>query len=195
MRIAVFASGNGTNFQALVDAQSGAGLSNGTIVLLVCDNPDAHAIERAKKAGIEVFLLESEGFSSRHDYDKVILNKLEEENIELILLAGFMRIFSSTFFDSKYKDRIINVHPSLLPKFKGAHAIRDAYEGGEKETGVTIHFVIEELDAGPVIMQEKVTIEKEDTLESLEEKIHRVEHRVYTEAVRNFIEGKIKMEG
>lgn len=194
MKIAVLASGNGSNLQALMDAEERGELAGGKIVLVVSDKPEAFALKRAEKKGIETFVLEKKGFSFREEYDKAVVKRLCEAGIELIVLAGFMRILSN-YFLTEYKDKIINIHPALLPSFKGEHGIKDAYEGGVKITGVTIHFVTEELDGGPVILQSIVKIEDNDTLETLEEKIHKEEHRLYPEAVRLFVQGKLKIDG
>lgn len=195
MRIAVFASGNGSNFEALMAAEKNGELSSGKIALLVSDNPSCRAIIRAERRGVETCILKARDFKTREEYDKAILKKLGEKNIELVLLAGFMRVFSSSFFTDKYKNKIINIHPSLLPAFKGAHGIRDAYNSGVKVTGVTVHFVEEELDSGPIILQEKVYRENSETLESLEEKIHNVEHKLYPKVARLLVDGKIKING
>ncbi|NQT32540.1 MAG: phosphoribosylglycinamide formyltransferase [Candidatus Omnitrophica bacterium] len=193
MNIAVFASGNGTNLQALIDAEAGGGLSPGKIVLVVSDKAGAFALERAKKAGIETRVIEANGMP-REEYDKKVMSEIKDKNVDLIVLAGFMRILSSNFV-KQYNERILNIHPALLPAFKGTHGIKDAFEAGVEVTGVTVHFVNEELDAGPIILQEEVPIEKGDTLETLEEKIHAVEHRLYPKAVKLFAEGKLKIEG
>jgi len=194
MNIAVFVSGNGSNLQALIDAQEHGVIGSGRITLVVCDKPAAYALTRAEKHGIPVFVLEGSGFSSRDEYDKKVMKRLEEKSIELVVLAGFMRILSASFID-RYRNRILNIHPSLLPDFKGAHGIKDAYEAGVKVTGVTVHFVTEKLDSGPVIHQSRVEIDETDTLGSLEEKIHKEEHKLYPEAVRLFAEGRLLVEG
>jgi phosphoribosylglycinamide formyltransferase-1 len=194
MNIAVFVSGSGTNLQALIDAQEQGKLSSGKITLVVCDKAEAFALKRAEKAGIATYLLEASGYASREEYDKKITDKLKEENVDLIVLAGFMRILSDPFIES-HIGKILNVHPAILPSFKGTHGIKDAFEYGVKVTGVTVHFVEKELDAGPVISQEEVRVEEDDTLDSLEEKIHAVEHKLYPEAVRLFVEGKLKIDG
>ena len=188
MGIAVFVSGNGTNLQAIIDSVS-CGEIKAKLALVVCNNPSAYAVERAKRAGIETFILSHRGFKSREDYDKEIIKKLRERDVNLIVLAGFMRLLSP-YFVSRYRNKILNIHPALLPSFKGTHSIKDAFESGVKETGVTVHFVDEKLDHGPIILQEAVKIEEEDTLESLEEKIHRVEHKLYPRAIQMVIEGK-----
>jgi len=190
MNIAVFASGNGTNLQAIIDAIK-KGVIKARLALVVSNNPDAHALTRAKNAGLETFVLDHKKFSSREEYDKEIIKELEKRNTELVVLAGFMRLLSP-YFIKKYRRKIMNIHPSLLPVFKGTHGIRDAFNTGVDKTGVTVHFVDEELDHGPIIMQKEVRIEKTDTLETLEEKIHKVEHQLYPEAIQAVIGGKAK---
>ncbi|MGB2601462.1 MAG: phosphoribosylglycinamide formyltransferase [Candidatus Omnitrophota bacterium] len=194
MNIAVFVSGNGSNLQALIDAEARGELAAGKITLIICDQPEALALERAEKAEIKTFVLEAAGVASREEYDKKVAKELEKENIELIVLAGFMRILSGDFVD-KYQGRIMNIHPALLPAFKGTHGIRDAVEYGVKVTGVTVHFVDQGLDSGPVILQKCVPIEKEDTMDTLEEKIHSEEHKMYPEAVRLFTEDRLRVNG
>lgn len=194
MNIAVFVSGSGTNLQALLGAQEKGDLSKGRITLVVSDKPEAFALKRAKEAGIKTHVQVVSDYDSREGFDMGIAEKLEEENIGLIALAGFMRILSDPFIE-KFKGSIMNVHPALLPSFKGTHGIKDAFDYGVKVTGVTVHFVEKDLDAGPVIMQEEVRVEEDDTLDSLEEKIHAVEHKLYPEAVRLFVDGKLKING
>ena len=194
MNIAVFISGNGSNLQALIDAEKAQMLSSGKISLVVSNKPGAYGLTRAQKNGIKTYLQEVKDFSSREEYDKKVSELLENENIDLIVLAGFMRLLSE-WMVNKYSGKILNIHPSLLPEFKGTHSIKDAFEAGGKVTGVTVHFVNKELDAGPIILQEKIAIEEIDILETLEEKIHKVEHRVYPEAVKLFVEGKLRVDG
>ncbi len=193
MNIAVFVSGNGTNLQAIIDAVS-RGEIKAEIALVVSDNKDAYALERAKRSGIKTFTLSPKGFKKREDYDKEIIKELKKHNVELVVLAGSMRLISSHFI-KQYKNKIINIHPALLPSFKGTCGIKDAYFYGVKRTGVTIHFVDEDLDHGPIILQETLSIDENDTLEALEEKIHKIEHKLYPEAIRLFVEGKLKVEG
>ena len=193
MNIAVFVSGSGTNLQAIIDTVSRDEIP-AKITLVVSDNKDAYALTRAKNANIETFLLSPKDFKKREDYDSEIIKELQKRDVDLVVLAGFMRLVSSHFVRA-FKLRIMNIHPALLPSFKGTHAIKDAFEYGMKRTGVTIHFVDDELDHGPIILQETVNVEENDTLESLEEKIHKVEHRLYPEAIRLFTEGKIEIKG
>jgi phosphoribosylglycinamide formyltransferase-1 len=193
MNIAVFVSGSGTNLQAIIDASQKGDLG-ATVALVVSDKEGAYALTRAKNASIETFVLNPKGFRSREEYDKEVMRALDKKHIELVVLAGFMRLVSDHFVGA-YKNRIINIHPALLPSFKGTHGIRDAFVCGVKQTGVTVHFVDAELDHGPIILQEPVRVEEGDTLESLEEKIHKTEHRLYPEAIRLFAEGRLKIEG
>ncbi len=193
MNIAVFASGKGTNFGAIIKAVK-KGKIKANLSLLVCDNPKAGAISRAKRAGIKVALVKREDFSDKKTFEAAIIRHLEENQIGLIVLAGFMRLLSPQFV-ARYSGRILNIHPALLPSFKGTEGINDAFTYGAKVTGVTVHFVDEKMDHGRIILQKTVKIEEDDTLESMEKKIHQIEHRLYPEAVRLFVEGKLKPEG
>ena len=193
MNIAVFASGRGTNFSAIIKAVK-SGRIKANLSLLVCDNPKAGAVSRAKRAGIKAVLVKREDFPGKEEFEAKIIEHLETSKIDLIILAGFMRLLSPEFV-GRYAGRILNIHPALLPSFKGEEAIKDAFEYGVKITGVTVHFVDEKMDHGPVILQKALQISEDDTLESLEAKIHKIEHRLYPEAIGLFVEGKIKLEG
>jgi len=193
MNIAVLVSGNGSNLQALIDAEKSGALSGGRIVLVVSDNARALALKRALERGIKTFVLEKERFKTREEYDEVLIETLKANKIELVVLAGFMRILSGRFINT-YENRVLNIHPALLPSFKGKDAIKDAFRSGVKVTGVTVHFVEHELDSGPVILQRSVPISEEDTIASLEEKIHTAEHKLYPEVIRLFVEGRLKIE-
>lgn len=153
---------------------------------MICDNPKAYALVRAKKHDIPVVLLSPKHFKKREDYEKVITSILKLEKIDLIVLAGFMRILTP-FFINAFRGKVINIHPSYLPDFKGAHAIRDAFEARVPSTGVSVHIVTKEVDGGPILKQEKVKILKSDTLKTLETKIHKVEHRLYPVAIKQFL--------
>jgi len=194
MNIAVLASGNGSNLQALIEAQARGDLGGGKIVLAAGDKPGALALKRAIKAGIKVFAEDAAAFGTREEFDQALMGALERAGVELVVLAGYMRLLSPAFVSS-YEGRIINIHPSLLPAFKGTHGIKDAYDHGVKVTGVTVHFVDVELDNGPIIMQREVPVSEDDTLETLEEKIHKAEHMIYPEAVRLFAEGRLSVKG
>lgn len=193
MNIAVFASGRGTNFAAIIRAVK-KGAIKANLALLVCDKPGAGAIARAKRAGVKVALVKREDFATKKDFEAKIIQHLEENKIDLIVLAGYMRIVGAELL-TKYRGRILNIHPALLPSFKGREGIKDAFDYGVKFTGVTVHFVDEEMDAGPIILQAAVKIEEDDTPASLEKKIHKIEHKIYPEAIRLFVEGRLNLEG
>ena len=193
MNIAVFCSGNGSNFQAIVDA-SRKGLFKGRIALMVCDRSGAYAVKRAEKEKIKTLVIELADFPSKEKFEARIVKELKKERIGLICLAGYMRMLSPGFVES-YRDRILNIHPAILPLFKGTRAIRDALDHGVKVTGVTVHFVNEDMDAGPVILQERVRIKPDDTEESLAKRIHNLEHRLYPKAIKLFTQGKLKIIG
>ena len=186
MNLAVFCSGDGSNFEAICGAVKNKKL-RARLALMVCDNPKAFALKRAAKHGVPVLTLSPRLFKARQDYEKIVVRVLKSQNVEVVALAGFMRIFSPVFIKA-YRGRILNVHPACLPNFKGAHAIRDAFEAKVKETGVTVHLVTEDVDAGPIVAQEKIKISPKDTLASLEKKIHKVEHRLYPAAIQKFIQ-------
>lgn len=188
-RLAVFVSGSGTNLQAIIDAK----IRNVEIVVVLSNNPDAYAVERAKKHGIPVEIVDHRNYSLREEFEIEILTRLEPYNVDLIALAGFMRILSP-FFIRSYKNRITNLHPALLPSFPGTHAAKQALDYGVKFTGCTVHFVDEGVDTGPIILQAVVPIYDTDTEDSLLERIHKEEHRIYPEAIRLFAEGKLKIE-
>ncbi|MFZ3085554.1 MAG: phosphoribosylglycinamide formyltransferase [Candidatus Hydromicrobium sp.] len=192
-RIAVFASGFGSNLQALIDYNNKHGL-NGDIVLVFSNNKDAFALERAKKNKIKAVFMDPARYSSREQYDSEIIEMLEEEKIDLVVLAGYMFLLSQEFVH-RFKNKILNIHPALLPSFKGTHGIKDAYRYGVKVTGVTVHFVDGGLDSGPIILQEAVDINPDDSVEELEEKIHKVEHKIYPEAVKYFCEDRLEIDG
>ena len=193
MNIAVFASGQGTNFSAIARAIKKEKIK-ANLSLLVCDNPKAKVLGKAKRAGVKVVLVERKDFAAKRDFENKIIGHLREEKIDLIVLAGFMRILSPQFVQ-EYKGRIINIHPALLPSFKGREAIKDAFDSGVKLTGVSVHFVDEETDHGPVILQAAVKVEEGDSLAILAAKIHKIEHKLYPQAIRLFVEDKLRIEG
>ena len=193
VKIAVLASGRGTNFEALVRAQKRS-YFRGKITLLITDKRDAFVRKRAKKFGIKDIFINPDDYSSRLEFDKEIIRILRREKINLIVLAGYMRILSP-FFVSSFKNKILNIHPAILPAFKGEDAIERAYRYGCKVTGVTVHFVDEQVDHGPIILQEAIEIKKGITREKLEEKIHKLEHKLYPLAVKLFVNKRIKIRG
>ena len=175
--IAVFASGSGSNFQAILDVVQ-AGELEANISLLICDKPGAYVIERAKAAGIPTFIFKAKDYPSKEDYEKEICLRLKELDVEFVVLAGYMRLIGSTLL-REFKNRIVNIHPSLLPAFPGKDAIGQALSANAKWSGVTIHFVDEGMDTGPIIVQERVRLDENETRESLQEKIQAIEHKLY----------------
>ena len=191
--LAVFSSGFGSNLQAIINAVK-KGKVNANIVLVISDNIDAYSLVRAKKAGIDFLYVDPADFKDRTSYDKFIMKRLKKEKIDYVVLAGYMRIVSD-YFIRRYKNKIINIHPALLPSFKGTQAILDALDYGVKVTGVTVHFVTSALDEGPVILQSALEIKDDDTLESLSERIHRLEHKLYPRAIDLLVNGKLLVKG
>tara|TARA_B100001250_G_scaffold410724_1_gene437751 strand:- start:40 stop:645 length:606 start_codon:yes stop_codon:yes gene_type:complete len=192
MRVAVLASGRGSNFQSIIDAASRNELPNCKIKLLIVNKKEAYAIERAKKHNISYQIIESTN-KNRQQYDLQLLDVLRKKNIDVVVLAGFMRILSETFI-KEYKNKIINIHPSLLPLFPGAHAHRDVIKSGVKESGCTVHFVDEGVDTGPIIMQETVTVDKYDNEKTLAAKILPMEHQIFPEALHLLTSGKLHIK-
>ena len=190
INIAVFVSGSGTNLQAIIDAK----IELANLAVVVCNKPDAYAITRSEKNNIPVELVNHKDFETREDFEKEIIGRIEKYNIKLIVLAGFMRVLSP-YLVRKFKNRIINLHPALLPSFPGIRAAKLALDYGVKYTGCTVHFVDEGVDTGPIILQSVVPIADDDTEETLLEKLHREEHRIYPEAVRLFCEGRLGIKG
>ena len=191
--IAVFASGRGSNFSAIAAAIKNKKV-RANLALLVCDNPKAFVLKKAQKAKVKTVLVRRPDFSSKKYFEAEIINRLKENKIDLIVLAGYMRILSAEFVN-KYRGRIINIHPSLLPAFKGEHGIKDAFDYGVKVTGVTVHFVDEHMDNGAIMVQQALTIKVKETIAALEARIHKIEHKLYPEAIKLFIEGKLKIKG
>ena len=183
-RLAIFASGSGSNFEALAEACI-KGEMDADTVLCVCDHPGAYVTERARKKGIRIVELRPKSFSTKEEYEKVILNELQTEKIDLICLAGYMRIVGPTLLNA-YKDRIINIHPSLLPSFPGIDAIGQALDYGVKVFGVTIHYVDNTLDGGKIISQVAFNYDGKDR-EILENVVHAHEHALYIETVKKLI--------
>ena len=188
--VAVFVSGAGTNLQAIIDANIAAA----NIAVVLSNKPDAYALERALNHAIPVEVVDHKEFDGREAFESEIIERLSKYDIDLVVLAGFMRILTP-YFVNNYKDRIINLHPALLPSFPGMHTAKQAIEYGVKITGVTVHFVDDGVDTGPIILQSIVPVDDNDTEETLLEKIHREEHRIFPEAVRLFCEGRLTISG
>lgn len=195
MRIAVFASGSGSNFEAIVQATRDGRLPFVEVALLVCDQAQAYAIKRAERLGIPVFLFSAKDYVSKEAFEQEILVQLKQEEIDFIVLAGYMRLIGNVLLTS-YQGRMINLHPSLLPAFPGKDAIKKAWEYGVKIMGATVHFVDEGMDTGPIIDQEVIFVHKEDTEESLQQKIHEVEHRLLIRVLQGLSEeAQLGIEG
>jgi phosphoribosylglycinamide formyltransferase-1 len=193
INVAVLASGNGSNFEAIATAEKEGKLSRAHISILISDKEGAYARVRARRLGIKEVFINPKNFRDREGFEKGVLAVLKKENTDLVVLAGFMRILSVCFV-KEYRGRILNIHPSLLPSFRGMNAIKRAYDARVNKTGVTVHFVDEEVDHGPIVLQEQVNILGTDTLEDVEEKIHKIEHIIYPKAVRLFAEGKLYLK-
>lgn len=193
-KIAIFASGLGSNAQALIDAGARGELGEGEISLVVSDRSDAGVIERVRNAGIEAIFVDPTDYEGRAAYGEALVKALREREIELVCLAGFMRILAPNFIRA-FQFKVLNVHPALLPAFPGAHPVRDALEWGAKVTGVTIHFADEHADHGPIIFQEALGIHPRDTEESLHARLKEIEHRLYPQAVRMVVAGRVRVRG
>lgn len=194
VKVGVLASGRGTNFQSLIDAAE-RGELDVDVAVLVCNVPGAPVIERAQKAGVGVAVIDHTKFGKdREAWEQEALRVLKEHEVDLVVLAGFMRLLTPHFIDA-FPHRILNIHPSLLPAFPGAHGHRDALAYGAKVTGLTIHIVDASHDEGPVVLQKAVPILDDDTEEALAARILEWEHRLYPLAVRLFAEGRLTVEG
>jgi phosphoribosylglycinamide formyltransferase 1 len=189
-RIAVLASGAGSNLQALLDDP----VVGPSVILVVSDRPRAGALDRGRAEGIKSLVLEPAHYATREQFDRSLTALLEEEAIEFVVLAGYMRILGPETVRA-FRDRIMNVHPALLPNFPGAHAVRDALAWGVKVTGATVHLVDEEVDHGPIVLQESVPVMPDDDERSLHLRIQAVEHRLLPQAVRLMAQGRLKVEG
>src|SRR5271167_4724220 len=192
-RIGVLLSGRGSNFEALADSVVAGRIPNAEIAMVLSNREGAPGIDRARARGIESRVIPSKGLE-REAYDKLVVAALEEHKVDLVCLAGYMRLLSP-YFVRAFPNRILNIHPSLLPAFPGLEAQRQALEHGVKFSGCTVHFVDENLDAGAIVLQAVVPIEDADTPETLAERILREEHRIYSEAVRIVLEGRYRIEG
>jgi phosphoribosylglycinamide formyltransferase-1 len=192
-RIAILLSGRGSNFEALADSVAAGRIPDAEIAIVISNHEGAPGIEKARRRGLEARLIPSKGLQ-REEYDRLVVAALEEKQVDLVCLAGFMRLLSP-YFVAKFRNRILNIHPSLLPAFPSLEAQRQAVEHGVKISGCTVHFVDENLDAGPIILQAVVPVLDSDTPETLADRILVEEHRIYSEAVRFVLEGRYRLEG
>jgi len=193
LKLGVLASGRGSNFQSILDEIQKGNLS-ASVRILITDNPDAYAIERAKKNNIEFLILRPNNFQSKDEYYKKIADELKIREVELVILAGFMRIVGKPLIDA-FPFRIMNIHPALLPAFPGLHAQKQAVNYGVKISGCTVHFVDECMDTGPIIIQAAVPVYHDDTEETLSQRILEQEHKIYPEAIRLYSEGRLEVKG
>jgi phosphoribosylglycinamide formyltransferase 1 len=192
-RIGVLLSGRGSNFEALAESVAAGRIPNAEIAIVLSNREAAPGLQKAIERKIPARVIPSKGLE-REAYDRLVVAALQEANVELVCLAGYMRLLSPHFV-SAFPNRIINIHPSLLPAFPGLESQRQAIEHGAKFSGCTVHFVDENLDAGPIILQACVPIEDDDTPDTLAERILKQEHRIYTEAVKIVLEGRYRIEG
>ena len=188
MRFAIFASGSGSNFQAIVESYQKGEIA-GELACLFCDQPGAYVIERAQVADVPYYVLGKKKEETKAQYEEKILSLLKSEEIDLIVLAGYMKIIGNQLLEA-FPNRIVNLHPSLLPKFPGKQGILDAYQSDEKQTGITIHLVDQGVDTGPIIFQASIEKQENETLESLESRIHELEHRYFPKIIGEFIREK-----
>jgi phosphoribosylglycinamide formyltransferase-1 len=193
INLGVLASGRGSNLQAIMDAVK-AGKLNVKIAVVVSDKKEAQALERARQWGMSAVHLSPKDYSTRESYDSAVVKILQEYAVDLVVLAGYMRIITSALI-APYRNRVMNVHPSLLPSFPGLHSQRQALEHGVKVTGATVHFVDEQVDHGPIILQAAVPVLDTDTEETLSARILEQEHQIYPLAIQWFAEGRLKMMG
>jgi len=191
LRLAVLASGGGTNLQSIID-QSRQGLLNAEIHLVISNNPGAGALTRATQAGIKTACINHREFDSRESFDQQVIATLQAAQIDLVVLAGFMRIISAPFLQA-FPQKIINIHPSLLPAFPGLHVQQKAIDYGAKFSGCTVHFVDDGVDTGPIIVQSVVPVHPEDTEESLAARILEQEHKIYPQSIQWIAEGRVKI--
>ena len=193
INLAVLVSGNGSNLQAIVDRIE-AGDINARIACVISSTPDAYALIRAEKHGIPAIIHESRQFSNRLEYDRVLVEILKSHGVKLVVLAGFMRILTDVMLDA-FPDRIINIHPALLPAFPGLNAQQKTLDYGVCYTGCTVHFVDHGTDTGPIILQAVVPVKQDDTVSLLSQRIQREEHRIFPQAIKLIVENKISLQG
>ena len=193
MRLGILCSGRGTDLQSIIDAIDDGKL-NAQIAVVLTDKPNVMALERAQKSGIKNICIDRKKFDNKSDFEAALLNELKAAKVDLVVLAGFMRILSPSFVH-EYKNRIMNIHPSLLPSFPGAHAHRDVLAYGVKVSGCTVHFVDEGTDSGPIIMQAAVEVKDDDTEETLSARILEQEHIIYPKAIQLYVENRLKIVG
>jgi phosphoribosylglycinamide formyltransferase-1 len=192
-RLGILLSGRGSNFLAIAENVACGKIPNAEIAVVICNRPNAPGLEQAKWRGLDARLIPSKGLE-REQYDRQVVAVLKEKKVDLVCLAGFMRLLSA-YFVSQFPNRVLNIHPALLPSFPGLDAQRQALEHGVKITGCTVHFVDENLDAGPIIVQSAIPVEDSDTAETLSARLLKEEHRIYSEAISLVLSGRWKIIG
>ena len=191
LKVGVLVSGSGTNLQAIIDA-----IADGLpveVVHVVSSRPDAYGIQRAENAGIPALVLNRQAYSDVKAADQLIVDTLKASGAEYVVMAGYMRMVTDVLLEA-YPNRVLNLHPALLPSFVGAHAIQDAFDAGVKVTGVTVHFANAEYDKGPIVAQRAVSVLEDDTVDTLEERIHEVEHELYPQVLGWIAEGRVSVD-
>lgn len=192
-RIGVLASGRGSNLQAIMDACAG-GTIPGRVAVVTSDNPDAYALQRAAGAGIPAFCINPSKYNTKDEYEEALVDCLKKYEIEVVCLAGYMRLVGRVML-SEFPNKILNIHPALLPAFPGLHGQEQALNYGVRYSGCTVHFVDDGMDTGPIILQAVVPVEQDDTPDTLAARILEQEHNIYPKAVKLFLEGRLKIEG
>ncbi len=193
LRLGILASGGGTNLQAIIDRCADGSLP-AEIAVVISNNPGAGALERAQRAGIPARCIDHRPFASREDYDRALVAALRESGVELVVLAGFMRLLTEVLLDA-FPGRIMNIHPALLPAFPGLHVQKKALDYGARFAGCTVHFVDSGVDTGPIILQAVVPVRQDDTEQTLARRILQQEHRIYPRAIELFARGRLRIEG
>ncbi len=192
-RLGVLLSGSGTNMENIA-RHIEEGKLDASIEVVISDRKDAYGLVRAKKRGIRAVFVDPASFPDRESYDRELVRILEEHRVDLVILAGYMRLVGKPFLEA-FPMKVMNIHPALLPAFPGTSGVADALEYGVKVTGVTVHFVDEGVDTGPIILQEAVPVLPTDDVDTLHQRLHQVEYRLYPEAIRLFCQGRLKVEG
>jgi phosphoribosylglycinamide formyltransferase-1 len=193
LKLGVLISGNGSNLQAIIDAIA-AGTLNACIELVISNRRHVPGLTRAQNAGIPAIVLDAKHYETREGFNRALLGELVHHEVDYVVMAGYMKLLGTQVLDA-FPQRVLNIHPALLPAFPGTHAIRDAFEAQVPSTGVTVHVANEEFDTGPIIAQREVLIRPDDTLETLEERIHSVEHELYPEVLQLIAEGRVAVHG
>jgi phosphoribosylglycinamide formyltransferase-1 len=193
LSLAILISGGGTNLQEIID-RIGDGTLDAQIAVVISNKADAFGLEQAKRAGIRAVFINPRNYAGRHEYNQAIAEELLRSGAELVVMAGYMRLLGKEVLDA-FPNKVINLHPALLPSFAGEHGIGDAFAYGVKVTGVTVHFADGEYDTGPIIAQEPIIVHEDDTEESLEERIHDAEHELLPRVIQLISEGRVRIEG